>query len=63
MNYNLTSDSKKGILQMDIEGTEYEVILSTSTENLLKFQCLIIEFHNLHQIQNDIGYQIIYSCF
>jgi len=40
------------LLQMDIEGCEYEVIHSVSEELLKKFRILIIEFHNLHQLYN-----------
>ena len=33
------------ILQMDIEGGEYEVITSTSLDTLKKFRIMVIEFH------------------
>ena len=35
------------LLQMDIEGSEYEVILSCKEELLKKFKIIIIEFHYL----------------
>ena len=40
------------ILQMDIEGYEYEVLESISKRNLLKFRILVIEFHCLEKILN-----------
>jgi hypothetical protein len=38
------------ILQMDIEGDEYEVIFATSQETLKRFRIMLIEFHGLHNI-------------
>ena len=38
------------LLQMDIEGSEYQVILDTPTNILRKFQILIIEFHGFDKI-------------
>lgn len=40
------------LLQMDIEGSEYEVIHSMPQSLLKKFKVLVIEFHHLHQILN-----------
>lgn len=40
------------LLQMDIEGSEYEVIHSIPQSLLKKIKVLVIEFHNLHQILN-----------
>jgi len=40
------------LLQMDIEGSEYEVIHSISRTLLKKFKVIVIEFHNLHQLLN-----------
>jgi FkbM family methyltransferase len=33
------------LLQMDIEGAEYQVILDTPSETLRRFRILVIEFH------------------
>ena len=42
---------KKGLLlQMDIEGSEYEVLSSESIETIKKFKVMIIEFHNLKNL-------------
>lgn len=37
------------LLQMDVEGSEYEVFLSTSQTLLERFRILVIEFHMLDQ--------------
>lgn len=42
---NLDSDNL--ILQMDIEGAEWQVLLSAPRKVLSKFRILVIEFHNL----------------
>jgi len=38
------------ILQMDIEGDEYAVLLAASPEILRRFRILVIEFHNLDRL-------------
>ena len=38
------------LLQMDIEGAEFCVLLSTPTETLKRFRIMIIEFHLFHKI-------------
>lgn len=63
INETLFKGHGMGILQMDIEGSEYEVINSITLSNLLKFKYLVIEFHDLDQLRNNFGYQIIYSTF
>lgn len=40
------------LLQMDIEGAEFEVLLNMSPELLRRFRIMIIEFHYLHQLWN-----------
>ena len=50
------------LLQMDIEGSEYEVINSTSTECLELFKVMIIEFHFLEKLYNRLSYNIFSSC-
>ena len=41
------SNQSEFILQMDIEGEEYDVINDISVDNLCKFRILVIEFHFL----------------
>jgi hypothetical protein len=42
--------SDNNILQMDIEGAEYDVLFDVSAETLQKFRILIIEFHHLDNL-------------
>ncbi len=51
------------ILQMDIEGSEYEVLLNLEERLLKKFRILIIEFHNLNNLIHVNGYKIIKAVF
>lgn len=46
----LQTDRGDLLLQMDIEGQEYEVIFSASEELLNRFRIMIIEFHDLDQL-------------
>ena len=38
-------NQKNLVLQMDIEGNEYEVLEEITTDNLLRFSLILIEFH------------------
>jgi hypothetical protein len=50
-NLNLLQDDKSDLmLQMDIEGYEYETILSLSRPLLDRYRVIVIEFHNLDRI-------------
>jgi hypothetical protein len=51
------------MMQMDIEGMEYETMLSLSKENLDSFRIIIIEFHNLREIKNKFFFKIVTSTF
>jgi hypothetical protein len=46
------------ILQMDIEGAEYGVLLDTSTETLKRFRILVIEFHGLDFVRDRWGHYL-----
>jgi hypothetical protein len=41
------------LLQMDIEGAEYETLLAASPRLLARFRIMVIEFHWLPQLWND----------
>lgn len=41
------------ILQMDIEGSEYEVLRHAKISSLNQFEIMIIEFHNLGRLRNQ----------
>jgi len=49
-NQEILSDTKAdGLLMIDIEGSEYDVLLDLKREYLSRFQQVTIEFHNLHR--------------
>ena len=51
------------ILQMDIEGAEYQVILNAPDELLSQFRILVIEFHHLQRLFDPFCLQLFSSCF
>lgn len=51
------------ILQMDIEGAEYGVIVDTATETFRRFRILVIEFHDLNGLLLRHGFGLIQLCF
>jgi len=50
-------------LQMDIEGYEYEVILSTPQALLDQFRILVIEFHELDKLFDAFVFNMFSDCF
>lgn len=51
------------IMQMDIEGHEYKIILDTEQDILEKFRIIIIEFHSFEEIFTYGGFKLIEFCF
>ena len=51
------------LLQMDIEGFEYEVLLSTPVDLLTSFRVMIVEFHDVHRIFDPFIYTLYRTCF
>lgn len=51
------------ILQMDIEGAEYGVIVDTSVETFRRFRILVVEFHGLTELLTRQGFELIDLCF
>ncbi len=51
------------MLQMDIEGAEYRVLLDASDEVLRSFRIMIIEFHNLDRMFAAFPLKIIRATF
>jgi hypothetical protein len=47
------------ILQMDIEGAEYRVILNASSKLLRRFRVIIIEFHRLDALFSPMGLNLV----
>ena len=51
------------LLQMDIEGAEYNVLVDTSTEVLQRFRILVIEFHSMEALFTPMGFRLIDAVF
>jgi hypothetical protein len=51
------------ILQMDIEGCEYDVIMATPVSILKRFRILVIEFHNLERLIEPEFLRMTSLCF
>lgn len=51
------------LLQMDIEGAEFEVLLNVSDELLGQFRIMVIEFHYLHQLWNKPWFLLVKRVF
>ena len=60
IDYNQVTDL---ILQIDIEGDEYDVLSSIDLNTLKKFRIILIEFHNLHYIFDEFFFQKIFKVF
>jgi hypothetical protein len=51
------------LLQMDIEGFEYQVIINTPDHLLKQFRIIIIEFHDLGRIFDPFAFALFSSSF
>ncbi len=51
------------LLQMDIEGAEYECLLSTDSEILNKFRIIVLELHDVQSILNRAGSRLTRQLF
>jgi methyltransferase FkbM-like protein len=51
------------ILQMDIEGYEYEVILGMPDHLLDQFRIIIVEFHGVDRIFDNVMLPLMNACF
>lgn len=60
---SIKDKNKKKILQMDIEGSEYEVLSFESSESLSQFSLMVIEFHNLYNLSNRNFLRMITAVF
>ena len=57
---SLPKDFKEDlILQMDIEGAEYETLLATPVSILEKFRIMVVEFHHFHNLDNKEYYNLV----
>jgi hypothetical protein len=55
--------NNKLLLQMDIEGSEIEVLYNVSQECLDRFKIILIEFHHFHEIFSLLGLKIYNDLF
>jgi hypothetical protein len=51
------------LLQMDIEGAEYEAIISTPVDVLDTFRIMVIEFHFLEKLFDRFVFKLYRACF
>jgi hypothetical protein len=51
------------LLQMDIEGAEFEALFSTSSELLSQFRIMVIEFHYLQELLNKPFFVLVSRLF
>jgi hypothetical protein len=55
--------NKRKMLQMDIEGSEYEVLLSTDIQVLKVFDIVLVEFHHFMEFMNTYSFLILEQVF
>jgi hypothetical protein len=51
------------ILQMDIEGAEWPVLLNASRDTLRRFRIIVVEMHNIDRLMDKHAFVIIRSTF
>ncbi|CAN7698247.1 FkbM family methyltransferase [Aminobacter sp. LjRoot7] len=51
------------ILQMDIEGAEYESFIVSDESLLARFRIIVVEFHRLDALFNKMGFKVINGVF
>ncbi len=56
---NSVSATEELILQMDIEGSEYGVLLCTEDDLLQRFRIIVVEFHELQELTTLLGFELI----
>lgn len=57
------AESNDLILQMDIEGAEYPVLLDTPSDLLRRFRIMVIEFHALDMLFSNLSFEILKQTF
>jgi FkbM family methyltransferase len=60
---NNTNNNQNLMLQMDIEGCEFETLLSTKKEILELFKIMIVEFHDFADIRTKLGLRLYNALF
>jgi Methyltransferase FkbM domain len=51
------------LLQMDIEGSEWPVLLNASDDALSRFRIMVLELHSLERLIDKFSFQIMYAAF
>jgi hypothetical protein len=51
------------LLQMDIEGSEYEVLLCASDDLLKRFRIIVVEFHSLNELWSNPFFKLASRIF
>jgi hypothetical protein len=51
------------LLQIDIEGAEFQTLISTPLEILNRFRIIVIEIHFLEALKNRWAFELVYSPF
>ena len=59
----VAAEASEAVLQMDIEGAEYEVLHNVSDALLQRFRIVVIEFHRLHQLADRYAFRWMSSAF
>ena len=60
---SIKNDDSQKILQMDIEGSEFEVLTYESAESLAQFSLMIIEFHGMQNLSNRNFLKMVTAIF
>ncbi len=63
INISIGEEDGKKILQMDIEGGEYDVLIHEDSSVIASFSYLVIEFHDLEKIFNSDFLMVLSSIF
>lgn len=56
-------DAGDMILEMDIEGAEWPILLDASVETLARFRVMVIEFHGMHNVFSAFDLKLIAAAF
>ena len=51
------------LLQIDIEGAEYEVFLNVSDQLMKRFRIIVVEFHHVNQLWNKPFFDVVSRAF
>jgi hypothetical protein len=59
----ISSKTSDLLLQIDIEGYEYETFLAMSDSLMKRYRVIVVEFHSLDQLLNRPFFQLVSSVF